>query len=147
MTKLGGGLKSGIKQQDLTRRLDDNLSSSDFDKSRRPNRLTRHLKSLSERMFYAIIFVALFFCAIRFTLQTFFAHKTHAVLAPILGKNTAVVEQILTGSTEDDTKDTAEKNPDATDKQQDDKDLKKPPGAAKRHGHNKKHKQQQHRSG
>lgn len=98
MSKMGGGLKSGIKQQDMTRRLDDNLSSSDFDRSRKSTKLRKHVKSLSEQLVYIFIGVALFFCAIRFTIQTWFPHKIHSVLAPILGKNAAAVEQTLTGT-------------------------------------------------
>ncbi len=95
---MGGGLKSGIKQQDMTRRLDDNLSSNDFERTRKPTRLRKHVKSFSEHLVYIFIGVALFFCAIRFTIQTWFPHKIHTVLAPILGKNAAVVEQTLTGT-------------------------------------------------
>lgn len=98
MSKMGGGLKSGIKQQDMTRRLDDNLSSNDFNSSRKPTRLRKHVKSFSEHAIYIFIGVALFFCAIRFTVQTWFPHKIHTVLAPILGKNANVVEQTLTGA-------------------------------------------------
>jgi hypothetical protein len=98
MSKMGGGLKSGIKQQDMTRRLDDNLSSNDFNSSRKPTRLRKHVKSASEHLVYIFIGVALFFCAIRFTVQTWFPHKIHTVLAPILGKNANVVEQTLTGA-------------------------------------------------
>lgn len=97
MTKLGGGLKGGIKQADMTRRLDDSLSSADFERARRPNRLRRHIRSLSEQLFYLFIGCALFFCAVRFTLTTFFPGKVHSILAPILGKHSAVVEQTLTG--------------------------------------------------
>lgn len=98
MSKMGGGLKSGIKQQDMTRRLDENLSSNDFNSSRKPTRFRKHVKSVSEHMVYLFIGIALFFCAIRFTVQTWFPHKIHTVLAPILGKNASVVEQTLTGS-------------------------------------------------
>jgi hypothetical protein len=105
MSKMGGGLKSGIKQQDMTRRLDDNLSSNDFNSSRRPTRLRKHVKSLSEHAIYIFIGIALFFCAIRFTVQTWFPHKIHTVLAPILGKNANVVEQTLTGNPSDELED------------------------------------------
>ena len=105
MSKMGGGLKSGIKQQDMTRRLDDNLSSNDFNSSRKPTRLRKHVKSMSEHLIYIFIGVALFFCAIRFTVQTWFPHKIHTVLAPILGKNASVVEQTLTGSPADELED------------------------------------------
>jgi hypothetical protein len=98
MTKMGGGLKSGIKQQDATRRLDDNLSSSDFERTRKPTRLRKHVRSLGEHLFYLLVGATLFFCAIRFTLQTYFPGKVHRILAPILGKNSAVVEQTLTGT-------------------------------------------------
>jgi hypothetical protein len=97
MSKLGGGLKSGIKQQDMTRRLDDNLSSSNFERARKPTKLRKHVKSLTEHLVYVFIGLALFFCAVRFTVQTWFPDKIHKVLAPILGKNAAVVEQTLTG--------------------------------------------------
>jgi hypothetical protein len=60
--------------------------------------LRKHVKSLSEHAIYIFIGIALFFCAIRFTVQTWFPHKIHTVLAPILGKNANVVEQTLTGN-------------------------------------------------
>jgi hypothetical protein len=116
MSKLGGGLKSGIRQQDLTRRLDDNLSSSDFERARRGTRFRKHIKSAAEYTFYAVIVVALLFCFVRFTVQNFFPNKIHTVLAPILGKNSAVVEQALTGKSEDDMKDTDDTDLDDNDK-------------------------------
>lgn len=102
---MGGGLKSGIKQADMTRRLDDNLSANNFNSSRKPTRFRKHVKSMSEHAIYIFIGVALFFCAVRFTVQTWFPHKIHTVLAPILGKNANVVEQTLTGSPADELED------------------------------------------
>lgn len=103
MSKMGGGLKSGIKQADLTRRLDDNLSAGDFERARKPTKLRKHIRSLSEHLFYLFIGAALFFCAIRYTLQTYFPGRIHKVLVPILGKHTAAVEQTLTGQPPDET--------------------------------------------
>ena len=99
MTKMGG-LKSGIKQAESTRRLDDSISSSDFETSRKkPVGLARHIRSLGEHLFYVLIGVTLFFCAIRYTLQNYFPGRVHQLLAPILGKNSSdVVEQTLTGT-------------------------------------------------
>lgn len=105
MSKMGGGLKSGIKQADMTRRLDDNLSANNFNSSRKPTRFRKHVKSMSEHAIYIFIGVALFFCAVRFTVQTWFPHKIHTVLAPILGKNANVIEQTLTGSPADELED------------------------------------------
>jgi hypothetical protein len=97
MTKLGG-LKTGVKQAENTRRLEDSISSSDFEKTRKKaTRFTRHIRSLGEQFLYVLIGVVLFFCSVRFTLQTWFPGKVHQLLAPILGKNTGVVEQTLTG--------------------------------------------------
>jgi len=142
MTKLGGGLKGGIKQQDLTRRLDDNLSAGDFERARRPTRFRKHVKSLSEKAFYVFIGVALLFCAVRFTLQTFFPGKIHGVLAPILGKNTAIVEQTLTGHSEDDDKkDTANSDTDDTKKPD------KPPAVVKPTKHHGRHAHSRHHQG
>jgi hypothetical protein len=125
MTKMGGGLKSGIKQQDATRRLDDNLSSSDFERTRKPTRLRRHVRSLGEHLFYLLVGATLFFCAVRFTLQTYFPGKVHRILAPILGKNSAVVEQTLTGNS------TQQTNANKTDKsEKKEKKTKSQPAAA-----------------
>jgi len=141
MTKLGGGLKSGIRQQDLTRRLDDNLSSSNFERARRGTRFRKHIKSGLEQLFYALIIAALLFCAVRFAVQTFFSTKIHAVLAPILGKNSAVVEQALTGKSEDGLKDA-----DDSDLDDSDKAAEKPPPPPKKPApkHNTKHRQHKH---
>lgn len=97
MSKMGGGLKGGIRQQDMTRSLDENLGASDFAKARKSTPFGRHFKSLSEMAVYLFIGVALFFCAVRFTVQTWFPHRIHSVLAPILGKHAATVEQTITG--------------------------------------------------
>jgi hypothetical protein len=99
MTKLGG-LKTGVKQAENTRRLEDSISSSDFERTRKKGlRFTRHIRSIGEQFLYVLIGVVLFFCSVRFTLQTWFPGKVHQLLAPILGKNTGVVEQTLTGKT------------------------------------------------
>jgi hypothetical protein len=127
MSKMGGGLKSGIKQQDATRRLDDNLSSSDFERTRKPTRLRRHVRSLGEHLFYLLVGATLFFCAVRFTLQTYFPGKVHRILAPILGKNSAVVEQTLTGSSTQQGDDNKTDKPEKKDKK--DKKAKSPAAA------------------
>ena len=93
-----GGLKSGIKQEDATRRLDDNLSTSDFGRSRQPTRFRRNIRSLFGQVTTVLISVALFFVAVRFTLVTYFPGKVHRILAPILGKQSAIVEETLTGA-------------------------------------------------
>jgi len=133
MSKLGGGLKSGIKQQDMTRRLDDNLSSSDFDRSRKPTKLRKHVKSLTEHLVYVFIGLALFFCAVRFTVQTWFPDKIHKVLAPILGKNAAMVEQTLTGEPAAELEDPDKPAKPAT------TDKPKPTDKAAKSGHKKHH--------
>jgi hypothetical protein len=101
-----GGLKSGIKQEDATKRLDDNLSTSDFERTRQPTRFRRNVRSLSAQIATLIISVALFFCAVRFTLVTYFPGKVHRILAPILGKQSAIVEETLTGSSSTDEEET-----------------------------------------
>jgi hypothetical protein len=139
MTKLGGGLKGGMKQQDMTRRLDDNLSAGDFERARRPTRFRKHVKSLSEKAFYVFIGMALLFCAVRFTLQTFFPGKIHGVLAPILGKNTAIVEQTLTGHSADDDKKEA-----AEDDTEDKKPIDKTPPPSQKNKHHNRHSHTRH---
>jgi hypothetical protein len=134
MSKLGGGLKSGIKQQDMTRRLDDNLSSSNFERARKPTKLRKHVKSLTEHLVYVFIGLALFFCAVRFTVQTWFPDKIHKVLAPILGKNAAVVEQTLTGEPATELED-----PDKPTKGSTTDKPKQPDKSAKTNTHHKKH--------
>jgi hypothetical protein len=101
-----GGLKSGIKQEDATRRLDDNLSTSDFERTRQPTRFRRNVRSLSTQIATLVISVTLFFCAVRFTLVTYFPGKIHRILAPILGKQSAIVEETLTGSSSTDEEET-----------------------------------------
>jgi type III secretory pathway component EscV len=98
MTKMGG-LKKGIKQGESTRRLDESISSSDFETSRKkPLRLARHVRAIGEQVFYVLIGVTLLFCAVRFALQTWFPGKVHQLLAPIMGKNSTIIEQTLTGA-------------------------------------------------
>ncbi|HEY9713618.1 MAG TPA: hypothetical protein V6C72_09115 [Chroococcales cyanobacterium] len=105
MSKMGGGLKGGIKQADMTRRLDENLSAGDFERARGSSRLRRQFRSLSEQLFYIFIGIALLFCAARFTLTTWFPGKVHDVLHPILGRNSAAIEETLTGSSTPDDED------------------------------------------
>ncbi len=138
MTKLSGGLRAGIKQQDMTRRLDDNLSSSDFAQSRRSTLLRKYLKGWSEKLCWAFVICALLFGVVRFTLNTFFLGKVHAVLAPILGNYTAPVERVLTGSSQEDKKDDDVDNDDAK------KIEDKPPPLQAKPKHNKKHGHKKH---
>jgi hypothetical protein len=103
------GLRGGIRQGDATRRLDEAMSASDFAKTRtKPGRLSRHIRSIGEQIFYVLIGLTLFFCAVRFTLSTYFPGKVHQVLAPILGKNSSVIEQSLTGVAPPETEDQTE---------------------------------------
>jgi len=122
MTKLGGGLRGGMKPQDMTRRLDDNLSSANFEHARKAAGWRKQLKSISEKAFFIFIGLAVVFCLLRVTLQNVFPGKIHGVLEPILGKNTAMVEQALTGTSEDD-----KKNSDVTTDDDADKADKPPP--------------------
>jgi hypothetical protein len=94
-----GGLKTGVKQSEKTRSLDDAISSSDFEKARtKPISLFKHIRSIGEQLFYVFIGLTLFFCATRFTLQNYFAGKVHQILVPLLGKNSDAVERTLTGA-------------------------------------------------
>jgi hypothetical protein len=106
MSKMGGGLRGGMRQQDMTRSLDENLGASDFKNARKQTRFGRQFKSISEMAVYLFIGVALFFCAVRFTVQTWFPHKIHSVLAPILGKHATTVEETITGQPANDTEST-----------------------------------------
>lgn len=126
---MGGGLRGGMRQQDMTRSLDDNLGASDFKNARKPTRFGRQFKSLSELAVYLFIGVALFFCAVRFTVQTWFPHKIHSVLAPILGKHATTVEETITGQPATNTDST-----DADEKKEVEPPPPPPPTKKKKHG-------------
>ena len=131
MSKMGGGLRGGMRQQDMTRSLDDNLGASDFKNARKPTRFGRQFKSISEAAVYLFIGVALFFCAIRFTVQTWFPHKIHSVLAPILGKHATTVEETITGQPATETESTDEAPKKAT--------VQPAPQAPKKKKHGRRH--------
>lgn len=81
----------------MTRRLDDNLSSSDFEQTRKPLLLRKHVRTLAEHTAYVAIGVILVCLTLRFILQTYFPGHIRTMLTPIIGKQGALVEQIVTG--------------------------------------------------
>jgi hypothetical protein len=138
MTKLSGGLRGGMKPQDMTRRLDDNLSSASFEHARKTGAWPKRLKSISEKLFFIFIGLAVVFCLMRLTLQNVFPGKLHGVLEPLLGKNSAMVEQALTGTSEEDKKETDIPPAEDVDKEQE-KPPQPPAKPKKKHRSHKKH--------
>lgn len=67
-----GGIKTGVRQADSTSRIDaDEALEAAIAKGKRPLRF-RHVRSLYVQLIYIFIGLSLFFCAIRYILDTVF---------------------------------------------------------------------------
>ncbi|PWU00681.1 MAG: hypothetical protein C5B53_03715 [Candidatus Melainabacteria bacterium] len=78
-----GGIKSGVRHADTTKRMSDQQSAQTRSK-RRALRFRRGIRTLSQTVFYGFVAGALFFCAVRVTLQALFPGKVNHLVAPIL---------------------------------------------------------------
>jgi hypothetical protein len=78
-----GGIKSGIRHADMTRRLGDSQSALIYRSRKRSLRFRKSIRTFTQTIFYGFIVGALFFCAIRFTLQTLFPGRVNRLVAPI----------------------------------------------------------------
>src|SRR6516165_2684874 len=77
-----GGIKSGGRHGDSTRRMADNQSTQNRNR-KRALRFRKGIRTLSQTVFYGFVAGALFFCAVRVTLQAFFPGKVNRLVAPI----------------------------------------------------------------
>ena|SRR5579883_262478 len=78
-----GGLKSGVRHGDSTRRMDDRQGSQDYRRRKKSLRARKGIRTLSQTIFYGFVAGALFFCAVRVTLQALFPGKVNRLVAPM----------------------------------------------------------------
>src|SRR5579883_661534 len=68
MGKLGGGLRSGFRPADITRRLDELITVARFRRSRRSHDLERGARFVFLNVVYFLAAVGLFYAAVQFSL-------------------------------------------------------------------------------
>ena len=78
-----GGIKSGVRQGDSTRRLADTKEAQTYRSKKRSLRFRKSIRTLSQTIFYGFIAGALFFCAARVTLQALYPGRVNRMVAPI----------------------------------------------------------------
>ena len=78
-----GGIKTGVRHGDMTRRMGESQSAQLYRNRKRSLRFRKNIRTLSQTVFYGFIAGALFFCAIRFTLQTLAPGRVNRLVAPI----------------------------------------------------------------
>ncbi len=84
MQKLGG-LKTTMKSG-VTKRLEDNISSANFDLSKKSYRLQRALRQFLHTVGYVLLLVLLYYAIVRFVLSTSapgkLEQRSHKTIAP-----------------------------------------------------------------
>lgn len=83
MGKLGGGLRSGFRPADITRRLDELITVARFRRSRRSHELEKKGRFVFMNTAYLFIAAGLFYAAIQFSLETLFPGKFQDSRIPI----------------------------------------------------------------
>jgi hypothetical protein len=87
MAKLKDGkLKSSARQGGMTKRLDDSIGSAKFFLSKRSYQFQRYLHYFIMNCIYIGIAVALFYCAIRFTVELASKGRIHRVVSPFINR-------------------------------------------------------------
>jgi hypothetical protein len=99
MTRMGG-LGSGMRQGDLTQRLDEVASAEKFKRAKQTYRFRKHFRLFSLNIFHVLIALALLFCAVRFVIEGIFPGRVHRIIAPLFGKQAQIIEQTLTGKSQ-----------------------------------------------
>jgi len=71
--KMGGSiLKSGARQMDSTRRIDEDTASALVRNKRHALRFRKGVRTLGQTIFYGFVAGSLFFCAVRFAVEAVF---------------------------------------------------------------------------
>src|SRR6516165_2263329 len=78
-----GGIKSGVRHGDMTRRMSDTKDAQFYRGRKRSLRFRKSIRTLSQTIFYGFVAGALFFCAVRVTLQALFPGRVNRLVAPI----------------------------------------------------------------
>lgn len=78
-----GGLRGGLRQADITRRLDELITVARFKKSKRQTTLGTGIRWLSINIFYMFVGIALFFCAAKYAIEAFFPGQAQRIVMPL----------------------------------------------------------------
>ncbi len=81
--RIGGGMKTGIRPADVTRRLEDLMTAARFKRSKRQVNLDQQVHFFSLNVFSIVTGVALLFCAVKLSLDGGFITKENKMVAPI----------------------------------------------------------------
>lgn len=77
-----GGMRSGIRPADVTRRLEDLMTAARFRRSKRQVTLDQSVHLFSLNAFSVVTGIGLLFCAVKLSLDGGFIHKEHKMVAP-----------------------------------------------------------------
>src|SRR5262249_47452765 len=78
-----GGLKTGFRPADITRRLDELITVARFKRSRRNQTIDRGSRFVFMNVVYLVVFSGLFYAAIQFSLETLFPGKYKESRIPV----------------------------------------------------------------
>lgn len=82
-TKMGGGMRAGIRPADVTRRLEDLMTAARFKRSKRQVNLDQSVHFFSLKAFSIVTGIALLFCAVKLSIDGGFINKNQQMVAPI----------------------------------------------------------------
>lgn len=81
--RVGGGMRSGIRPADVTRRLEDLMTAARFKRSKRTTHLDQQIHFVGLNAFSVVLAIALLFCAVKLSLDGGFLQKDNRMVAPI----------------------------------------------------------------
>ncbi len=77
-----GGLRGGLRQADITRRLDELITVARFKKSKRQTTIGTGIRWFSINVFYLFVGIGLFFCAAKYAVEAFFPGQAQRIVMP-----------------------------------------------------------------
>ncbi len=77
-----GGLRGGLRQADITRRLDELITVARFKKAKRQTTIGTGIRWLSINIFYLFVGIGLFFCAAKYAVEAFFPGEAQRIVKP-----------------------------------------------------------------
>lgn len=82
-SKMGSGMRSGIRPADVTRRLDDLMTVARFKHSKRTTTLDSNMRWVSLNFVSVALGIALFFCAVKISLDGGLVKKSDRAISPL----------------------------------------------------------------
>jgi hypothetical protein len=80
----GTAVKSGVRESDMTHRIDEDFVAAQKQSKRRALRFRRSVRTLGQTVFYGFVAGALFFCAVRFALEAAFPGSIQRFVVPLV---------------------------------------------------------------